>query len=296
MHFLIKWLNQPYPFDNTWKDNIKNAAYGGIFVFLFLVIFQPFGLSFPKGMFWKAVLICSYFGLVTTAVLILLGICMRYFPVFFKEKSWVIWKEILVNLLTILGIGMGNMLLAMQLFNEKMTWLGFLAWQGTTLSIGIFPILFTAYTKQQILQKRHRSGAAQLNTKLPAPEVHRSSPQQQFIQLHGDNQNEQYSFMPTDLLYIEAADNYVKVAIHTGEQAQTQLLRGSLKKMEAQLLDFPFCFRCHRTYVVNLNKVDQVSGNAQGYKLHLLGGKILIPVSRSLNKEIDRRMSHLQLK
>ena len=60
--------------------------------------------------------------------------------------------------------------------------------------------------------------------------------------------------------------------------------------MEKQLSDLPQFFRCHRTYLVNLDRVGHVSGNAQGYKLHLEGIDNLVPVSRSLNEEINLRL------
>jgi DNA-binding LytR/AlgR family response regulator len=45
-------------------------------------------------------------------------------------------------------------------------------------------------------------------------------------------------------------------------------------------------YRCHKSYLVNLAKVNHVSGNAQGYKLHLKDVEDQIPVSRKLNEEI----------
>jgi hypothetical protein len=52
----------------------------------------------------------------------------------------------------------------------------------------------------------------------------------------------------------------------------------------------PQFYRCHRTCLVNLYRVYKVSGNAQGYKLHVEGVEELSPVSRSLNEVIREKL------
>ena len=109
------------------------------------------------------------------------------------------------------------------------------------------------------------------------------------LNLKGDNQNETLKIPTASLLYLEAADNYVQVFFQKEGSIEHGMLRSTLKKMEVQLNGHPQFFRCHRTYIVNLNKVKHVSGNAQGYKLHLGNSERLVPVSRSLNEEIVER-------
>jgi DNA-binding LytR/AlgR family response regulator len=41
--------------------------------------------------------------------------------------------------------------------------------------------------------------------------------------------------------------------------------------------------RCHRSYVVSRAAIERVSGNAQGYKLHLAAGQVVVPVARKYN-------------
>ncbi len=289
MNKLTTWLNQPYPFDGTWKVHVRSAIWGGLFVSLFLFVFKPFGFQYPESLFWKFVKTCIYFGLTTSATMLVYAAISEYFTGFFNEKSWVIWKEIFANILVVMMIGTANMLLATVLFNQKISLKVFLYWQMATFAIGIFPILFTAYTKHLVLQKRHTSHAESLNTKIAIHAI-KENKDEPMIELRGDNQNEQLNLNPADLLYLEAADNYVKVFARKNGILEKNMLRSTLKKMESQLEEHDQFFRCHRTYIVNLNKVEQVSGNAQGYKLHLKELEDLIPVSRSLNAEIDRRL------
>jgi DNA-binding LytR/AlgR family response regulator len=60
--------------------------------------------------------------------------------------------------------------------------------------------------------------------------------------------------------------------------------------VEEALAPYPQFFRCHRAYIVNLAAVEHVSGNAQGYKLHLKDVAELIPVSRNLNSVLSSKL------
>jgi len=46
----------------------------------------------------------------------------------------------------------------------------------------------------------------------------------------------------------------------------------------------------HRGFIVNLSKVINVSGSAQGYKLHFNTTDIKVPVSRNKSKEIKDKL------
>lgn len=287
---LINWLKKPYPYTGTLKDHFLSALWGGLFVFLFLIFFKPFGIKVPEAYFWDFVQVCSWFGGATALVLILAGLAMHFMPAFFREEDWNIGREIISNVLIVMLIGTANLIVAGSIFNQPFSWPGFLAWQRFTFLIGIFPILFTAYSKHQILQKRYSSGAAGLNTRLESHPKHQDL-SEPVITLEGDNQQERITLPASGICYLAASDNYVRVVFTTDGNHKSELLRGTLRKMESQLSGYPAFFRCHRTYIVNLDLVHHVSGNAQGFKLHLQGIPDLIPVSRSLNDEITKRLS-----
>ena len=64
--------------------------------------------------------------------------------------------------------------------------------------------------------------------------------------------NEHVSLDISDLLYIEAVGNYVKVTqLHDGE-VKTNMLRATMKQMEDALEAYPMIVRCHRAFMVNL--------------------------------------------
>ena len=136
--------------------------------------------------------------------------------------------------------------------------------------------------------------AGSLNEQIRAAEKEQAdagTEQSGMLTLQSENEKDKLSFPVEELLYIEAADNYVKIHFTGNEVLQHRVLRSSLKRREEMLATYSQVYRCHRAYMVNLNKLVHISGNAQGYKLHLAGIDEPIPVSRSLNRELAGKIS-----
>ena len=71
-----------------------------------------------------------------------------------------------------------------------------------------------------------------------------------------------------DLLYLEAADNYVTVHHLHRNKLQKFMVRNSMKTFEEQFQDSNI-IRCHRSYMVNLDKVDIIRKEKDGLHLEL---------------------------
>lgn len=78
-----------------------------------------------------------------------------------------------------------------------------------------------------------------------------------------------------------------------GNTITTKLLRSSLKKTEEDLKNHSQFCRCHRAYIVNLQKVESVTGNARGLKLTLKNCREEVPVSRSIHEEIREKLKEI---
>ena len=100
------------------------------------------------------------------------------------------------------------------------------------------------------------------------------------ITLEG-NTNEHVTLEISDLLYIEAVGNYVKVCQLQGNEAHTNMLRATMKQMEDALEAYPIIVRCHRAFMVNLAQVEQISSNSRAMQLVIRHSHDAIPVSRS---------------
>ena len=100
------------------------------------------------------------------------------------------------------------------------------------------------------------------------------------ITLEGST-NEHVTLEISNLLYIEAVGNYVKVTQRHNSEVKTNMLRATMKQMEDALEAYPMIVRCHRAFMVNLGQVEQISSNSRAMQLVMRHSHDAIPVSRS---------------
>lgn len=88
------------------------------------------------------------------------------------------------------------------------------------------------------------------------------------------------------ILYIESADNYVKVFYYNKNKIVNCILRNSLKNVEEMLRPYGFV-RCHRSYIVNIQQVKVVRKEKDGVYIDLdQDGVGDIPISKSYYEQI----------
>ena len=107
------------------------------------------------------------------------------------------------------------------------------------------------------------------------------------IAIPSENGKEDVVLPAAELLYIRSSGNYLEVFHGGAKQVGRKVVRGSLKRTEEALAGVPGMKRCHKSHIVNLARVERVSGNAQGYHLHFRGTAETVPVSRTLNASLS---------
>ena len=93
--------------------------------------------------------------------------------------------------------------------------------------------------------------------------------------------SESVNLLISDLLYIEAVGNYVKVYSYSNEHVHNDMLRATSKQMESDLSAYPMIVRCHRAFLVNLGQVEKIISKSGTMQLLMKHSHDLIPVSRS---------------
>jgi hypothetical protein len=298
---MFRFLNQPYPIDSSARSQLRKALLIGLFIGLFLLAFQPFGLNL-----WetpdKAFKVMG-FGAVTFVVTALNFVVLRWlFPSLYAENRWTVGREILGLMINIMLIAAANRLYLSWLLGPEedkgMSWLSMIL--GTFL-IGLFPITGIVFVNYITQLKKYSQAAANLpvhvhddkatlvrNSPVSLP----TEPDKSTVTLVADNEKDIVTLDAEDLLFIESSDNYCTVTHLKNKQVVKPLLRSSLSRLEKQITQ-PHIVRCHRSYVVNLNQVERVTGNAQGYKLHLLSGQFVVPVARQYNETLIAELKAL---
>ncbi len=100
------------------------------------------------------------------------------------------------------------------------------------------------------------------------------------ITLNGTT-NDSATLKIEELLYIEAVGNYVKIHQWCNDKVVTETLRNTLKNVEEKLHHYPTVKRCHRAFIVNMKRVEQMTGHAGSVQLQVEHCETAIPVSRS---------------
>jgi hypothetical protein len=279
---MFKILQQPYPFHHkSGKNRFWKSLAEGSGVALFFIIFQPFGLSewaHPH----KVWMLTGYGAIVSICTAIHRFVLPSVFPRVYNEKVWVVWKEIADILLLLALITIANMLYSSFFFRYvPFSVTGFLVMFFIVALIGLIPISFGVMSNYIIQLKKY-------NQTIIVQAVGTNAKEEAItLKLIAENEKDFLELQADDLLFIESSDNYSTVVYNQAQTLQKVLLRSSLTRLENQI-NQPAIVRCHRSYIVNLNKVEKVTGNAQGYKLHLQLFELTIPVARKYSEIVDK--------
>lgn len=99
------------------------------------------------------------------------------------------------------------------------------------------------------------------------------------IRLQATAGNDVLEFTEENFLFASAEGNYCNIYYINNGQTCKSLIRIPLKIVEEQISNSRIV-RCHRSFIVNLDKVTDAKGNAQGYRLSLQDMAEAVPVSR----------------
>ncbi len=150
-----------------------------------------------------------------------------------------------------------------------------------TISIGIFPILGLLFFTERTLSKRNIKRAQLLSKQLPQITVEEPIT----LQIQEESVKASSIVMQlSDFVYAQSEGNYVTI-YHLEDGALVQkLIRLSLKQLEIQLENLSQIKRCHRSYLINIQHIITIKGNARSLTIQLDKVSENIPVSRSFSK------------
>jgi len=279
-----EYLNQPYPKAvYKWKIVISIS----IFIGLFMLVFQPFGFADYKG---NKTIIGAGFGLVTLVTLIFdLNIIKLFSKNGFDKKEWTVKKQIIWQIWILFTIGVANSIYASWL-NGSWSFYIFLFFQGYTVAIGIIPIVVVTVIQQNLLLTENLKSAQEFNNSLHPKDETTGS---EIVSLLADNEKDRVEVELSQLLYIESSGNYIEVFYTKDKLLKSILLRSTLKRTELQLEQHSSVLKCHRAFLINVNKITHVKGNSQGLRLALKYTDTEIPVSRNFSKNLKDKLNSL---
>jgi hypothetical protein len=279
-----EFLKQPYPYYFKGKNLWVLAAMIFAMSMGFNYFFEPFVVYRPEhkvSYFWISMIhsLNAFF-----CVLVVIGINnLRV-----NEDKWTVGNEIALISGVLLMIGISQFLVRDLIYANPDNWSLRYFWEEirNTFLVGLLFALILVPLNYLRLMKAHLKTAQSLNS-----QHHSYFPgrKDKNLPIVTQQKSDDFYLNPEDFLFAKSEGNYLEIFLENGEQPNKVLKRMTMKEFESQLESFPHFFKTHRSFLVNLQKVEQVKGNAQGYQLEIKSYTNPLPVSRGMISDFERK-------
>ncbi|PIF31109.1 LytTR family transcriptional regulator [Flavobacterium sp. 9] len=283
-----------YPKRYQSQNLIKSSVTVFLILLVFLLLFKPFGVYDPE-LKMHYLLICFFHAVAPALILFAYFGILNYSKKAKDQIKWTLLKEYIQIGIILVLMGTTSFLMRDLLYNNPNNW----SWNyffeeiRNCLIAGTFFYFFLRLSSFYFESKNGSPFVLQF-TPLAIEPAKATLETTIFINTHV--KQDDFSLDINQLLFAKADGNYIELTKSNENKITTEVKRISLTQFEAQIIDYPHFFRCHRTYLVNMFKIEKMSGNSQGYLLSFHETDIKIPVSRKQIDSFNNRYQELQSK
>jgi hypothetical protein len=292
---LTATLRQPYPLYDYPNKLLRHTLGVACFIFLFLLVVRPFGTS-ASTLKFSYLTTCAIYGVVSgLSFLAVMASSSAFFSDYGKEERWTVASEMLLMVVLLTVIGSSNFLVRNMVSTrpDSFRLAYFLCDQAHAFIIGAFPIGFFIMLNFIYLYKTNSEKASLSSAFIHVDDAPASLPE--VVAIASQSVYEAISVDVHAICFIRSNGNYIELYQQDGGSVKRQIIRNTLKDVESQLSGYPNIVRTHRSYLVNVEQVVSVNGNAQGYTLCLKSCADDIPVSRNNLKQFDAVIKGISL-
>lgn len=283
------YIKQPYPF---YYEELKRVllllCFLAVASFIFTYLFEPFVVNVEEHKI-------NNIWIIVLHSVIPIPVAFTYFFLLKKSvkniENWTLSKEFLHLAIVLFLIGISSFLIRDFIYTNPDNWSFRYLWEEirNTFLVGILLLVIILPLNLQRLIKKHSNDLKNL----PVSQQQYIDEIDTTVQIVTPIREENFELNIRTFLYAKVDSNYLEIFYDSSND--NDLKRLTLKEFLDQLRSYPFIFRTHRCYVVNLSAIESVSGNAQGYVLHLKNySKRTIPVSRSKIEEFNQAYTTLK--
>lgn len=283
-------MNQKIPDYLYVKGNIvRLAIYTALFALVFINIYQPFGshdwyqVSEIIYFAFSSLIILTGVLVVVVSRIIMYGYC--------KKKDLYVWQYVLWVFAEILAMALFYTLFEKFVLKDIREFRDMI--QQSTINTSLVLLLpystFWLYLAYKDKNKKletliHEEGATNIETT-----------NKSMFNFFDEKKELRLSVRSDQVLWLEAADNYVKIFYLNKEKIATFMIRNSLKVMEETFANSPL-IRCNRSVIVNFDKVKVLRKEKEGIFLGLDQENAPdIPVSKTYSDRIMNRFSNYSI-
>ncbi|MEI6060175.1 MAG: LytTR family DNA-binding domain-containing protein [Bacteroidota bacterium] len=269
-------LNQPYPFNNNFKHNLRTIAFVCMGSMLIMLYFQPFGINFlatAKDGYFVLVI-----GLVSAAIFFFNTLFLPgLFPKAFESARWTVRKELVwnVGIFTFLITGFTLSALVFRITGLQ-TLTFFRSGALALLPLVLFNLVnYNNSLKAKVVQV-FDSGRHWLAEERKQA-VHDGT---EHIRIESENGKESFDGELRNIILIQSASNYIEIFYREDALIRKLMLRQTLNNVESLLTEYPAIKKCHRCCLVNMEQVSRLTGSSPNYTLEVNGLDFRIPIAR----------------
>ena len=269
------------------NNSVKTIIFTALFALLFINLFQPFGsrdwypnTSDIKYFVFSSLIILTGMLVVVISRMILTSYSKKRELLYWHYALWILSEVVAMAIFYTLfafffpkdGIERDiSEIFGQSLFNTALILL---------LPYAITWLYFSWKEKSALLENIKQEKAADIGEK-------------RLIAFPDEKGDLKISIMLENILYIESADNYATIYYLNKSGLSHFLLRNSLKWMEEHLTQETPLTRCHRSYIVNMDKVKILKKIRGGIVLELDAEHTPdIPVSKTYYESFMHKFSH----
>jgi hypothetical protein len=275
-------LKDEFPFKMDFKNEFSGFLKSSIILIILLYVVGFFNpdqnvFYYFSGFFFTLLLtfLFNYFlNLIVISKLI-------------SSEKWCLWKEILRRLFFLAVYSFTIILYIDYSLNINFSKVDFWQFVTTCFIIGSIPIIIKIFITKNRFLKASLAETELLQEKISLHQSEIKKLKEEIV-IKSNIINEVFKIDVNDLLYLKSDQNYISIYYLKEGELKNHLLRislvNALKQITAESI-----FRCHRSYAVNINCIEKITGNAQSLKL-ALKQDCIVPVSRSFIKEFKTKL------
>lgn len=266
-------FQKPIPSYLNEKQNIiRLVLFTSLFALVFINAYSPFGADMWYNVTRLEFFTYSSLSILTGVLVVVISRILMYY--YSKKHSILLWQYLVWIAAEILSMALAYALFEKLILKDARLFIDLLknSSRNTALVLllpySISWLYFSWRDKKEQIERMEDFPPFSENTR-------------NMIPFYDDKGVLKFSIKKENLLYLESAENYVNICYLNKGKVSKYLLRDTLKKIEESLSGTEIV-RCHRSYIVNFEKVKVIRKDKDGLKLEFDDPYVTdIPVSKT---------------
>ena len=270
------------PYLNEKQNIVRLILFTSLFALVFINIYSPFGvdkwfnLTNLQFLTYSSLIILAGVLVVVVSRIIMFQVCKRHIINIWEYLLWIFTEVFLMALFYALFEKL--FLDDKRIFSDLVK----LSARNTSLVLllpySVSWLYFSWRDKKEQIDRLADVQSFSANTR-------------NMIPFYDDKGVLKFSIKKENLLYLESAENYVNICYLNKGTVSKYLLRDTLKKIEESFSGTEI-IRCHRSYMVNFDKVKVIRRDKDGLKLELDNPLVIdLPVSKTYVNSVMQTFS-----